>query len=83
MKYAESEMSNLRCGVKVHHDLAMSVFGSGHAIDQSCGADLRISSTNIGDQSWDDLRMIRLSKRCPCRARVRGVYGHSAVHVRS
>jgi hypothetical protein len=54
----------------------MPFAGRRNSIDESSSADLRIPCTNIGDEPWDQLRLIRLGKWSPRWARIRTVDGN-------
>lgn len=64
---------NLLSGIKIVHNLAMTLFGARRAIDQSSGANLGISRREIGNQSRNQHLPARGGERCPRRPRIGAV----------
>lgn len=69
---------NLRCSIKVLHDLAMAILGHGNSIDQSSSTNLRRSRSEVHDQPRNKLGLIGIRERCPRRPRISAVDGNFA-----
>lgn len=75
---ASYHADHLLSSVKVLHNLAMRILRRRNTIHQSRRADLRISRSKVHNQSWDELRLVGIRKRCPRRTRISAVDGDFA-----